>query len=337
MNPWGERVRKLVMAVFIVASLSACGGVAKARAYEVPCKISSFAESGDGTLIWTACDAPAGGVSGYTIDLRNGQITKIGDGTQIFDIVAAPIGDKAVVVFVRQRAQDRAVLYEGTRAIADLPIQPFAFLWSADGSKIYSDGGSAKNETDAWNIMTVLRISDRTVTKMPLVKFTESMFVCPRSGDVFTGDPLPDDDGMEYDANIQSPKPLKKILPGYFSATCRYVATNDSFHGPTPWDVFDVATGVKLMQFEFIGEEKEDEFEFESWNPQRDELLLRILHAKAQSDAISPDTLQVFDVRQRRVLAAFPNFTGPVEWSKDGKDLIFAKGSKLSFVQALKN
>jgi hypothetical protein len=155
---------------------------------------------------------------------------------------------------------------------------------------------------------------------------------------VFTGDPIPSIDGkleantVEYNAELKEPRRIGKFPAGKFSANCRYVATEQSFHGPLPWEIVEVATARELMHFDFTGEGKKDEFEFHSWNPRRDNVFLRLLDPETDFETGVPRrTLQVFDLGERRVLESFPSFSGQVAWSRNGRELIFSRGRSLVF------
>jgi len=321
------------------------------RVYKMSCQIESFAQSGDGKWIWVAGEdrLPSGPPpihrpwssrveTIYAVDLNSAKITKVITAPPGFvTLVASPIGARIVLVLPKERSNGRAILYDRTHQIAELPIDPWLVVWSADGSRIYFYGGTTI-EAEEWNILGLLRLSDLAVSRITLLEPTESVHVCGSTGQVFTGDTIPNNAGelvtntVEYDSDIRRPRRIRKFPAGYFSAHCKYVATEDSLHGPLPWKIVDVSTGQRLMQFDFMGEGKENEFEFVSWNPKRDNILLRRFYpARNAEKAGQPPTLQVFDVEERRVLKSFPNVDGQVEWSKRGTELILPRGKSLVF------
>jgi hypothetical protein len=182
----------------------------------------------------------------------------------------------------------------------------------------------------------VLRIDTLAVSREKLLEPTESIHVCPVTGHLFTGDPIPNEKGqleanaVEYDSDAKSPRRVTKFLPGNFSAACRYVATEQSFHGPLPWEILDVTSGTQIMYFDYTGEGKKEEFEFRAWNPKRDDILVRDLILPMTNESEPPHSiLQVFDLAQRRVLHSLPNFSGSVAWTHDGRMLILATGRSI--------
>lgn len=273
----------------------------------------------------------------YALKVPSGQVTELTQAEGGIEIAAAPVGSRVVLVLPQERGHGRPILYEGVREVTELPIDPAFLAWSADGSKIYFYGGTTI-EADAWNILGLLRIAGLVVSRENLLEPTESVHVCPANGHLYTGDPIPNHEGqlkantVEYDPDLKSVRRINKFLPGNFSATCRYVATEQSFHGPMPWEIIDVATAQQLMHFDFTGEGKKEEFEFRSWNPKRDEVFLRSVDPPLNNEIEIPlSTLQVFHLGQQRVLESFQDISGNVEWSKDGRSLVFSRENSLVF------
>jgi hypothetical protein len=328
---------------------------------ELPSEITSFAQSGDGALIWVACedrppserlasaadtskkaqtefsvrDQSAAKTTVYAVDINSGLITTVTQSQGPVRLVPSPVGAQIVLVLPRERSNGRSVLYERTRQIAELPIDPYLLVWSADGSRIYFYGGTTI-QADAWNILGVLRVSDLALSRVTLLEPTESVHVCNATGHVFTGDAFPSIHGkleantVEYDSDLREARRIMKFPAGRFSAYCCYVATEQSFHGPLAWEIVEVATGQQLMRFDFTGEGKKNEFEFHSWNPRRDDIFLRLQDPTTNfQNGVPRPTLQVFDLRQRRVLESLPNFSGQVAWSRSGNELIFSRGHSL--------
>ena len=334
------------------------------RTYELPCDVTSFAQSGDGTVIWVACNdrslwkrwqsdvketrekgiaPPPRPVTShartvvYVLEVQSGRVSEIQDAEGPIYIVAAPVGAKAVLILPQDRGHGRPILFDGSQRVAELPIDPSFLIWSADASKIYFYGGSTI-EADAWNILGVLRLDNLTISREKLLEPTESVHICAATGHLFTGDPIPNDKGqleanaVEYDSDVKSGRRITKFPSGNFSASCRYVATEHSYHGPLPWEIVDVTTGAHLVLFDFTGEGKKEEFEFRSWNPKRENILVRALIPPITGEAEAPHlVLQVFDLSERRVLESLPDFSGPVEWTQDGRTLILSRAKSIVF------
>jgi hypothetical protein len=332
------------------------------RTYNLPCNVTSFSQSGDGALIWFACQDQSlqkrwetdaaearkrkqppppppvtlhAHTDVYALEVRSGRATKLADVEGRIAIAAAPVGTQMVLVLPQERGNGQPVLYDGIRKVTDLPIDPYLLVWSADASKIYFYGGTTI-EADAWNILGVMRLNGLVVSREKLMEATESVHICAANGHLFTGDPFPNDKGqltantVEYDPDAKSARPITKFLPGNFSATCRYVATDQSSHGPLAWEIIDVATGRRLMHFEFTAEGTKEEFEFHSWNPKRDDIFLRFLDQPVNSETeVIPSMLQIFDLQQQRVLESFDDIPGTVAWSKDGRSIIFSRANSL--------
>jgi hypothetical protein len=185
----------------------------------------------------------------------------------------------------------------------------------------------------------VLRLNGLAVSREKLAEPTENVYICSESGHIFTGDPIPNRQGeleassAEYDSDVRFLRRITKFLPGHFSASCRYVATEQSFHGRLPWEIIQVATGKRLLRFEYTGEGKEEEFEFGSWNPKRDDVFLRFAVQPLNSqNRVQQPVVQVFSLVKRDVLHSFIDIRGQVAWSKDGENLVFFCGGILLFL-----
>ena len=334
------------------------------RSFTLPCEATSFMQSADGAMIWLACqdqslrklwesDAaeaqrknlspPPPPVTShartdvYSLEIASGRVTPLVHASERVEIIAAPLGTKMILVLPQERGSGLAALYDGPRRMAELPIDPSFLAWSADASKIYFYGGSTI-QSDAWNILGVLRLNGMTVSREKLVEPTENVHVCSDSGHIFTGDSIPNRQGeleanaVEYDSDVRFLRRITEFLPGDFSESCRYVATEQSFHGPLPWEIIEVATGKRLLRFEYTGEGKEEEFAFGSWNPKREDVFLRFVVQPLNSqNRVQQPLVQVFSLVKRDVLHAFSDIPGQVAWSVDGQSLVFLRGNSLVF------
>jgi hypothetical protein len=358
------RLSSLLCIGVFVAFFSAEHAVPIERSFTLPCEATSFVQSGDGAIIWFACEdqslrkrweteateaqkknlpPPPPPVTShsptdvYGLEIASGRVTPLVHAGGRVEMIAAPLGTKMILVLPKERGSGLPVLYDGPRQMAELPIDPTFLAWSADASKIYFYGGSTV-QSDAWNILGVLRLNGLAVSREKLVEPTENVYVCSDSGHIFTGDPIPNRQGeleantVEYDSNIRFLKRITKFLPGHFSVGCRYVATEQSFHGPLPWEIIEVATGKQLLRFEYTGEGKEEEFEFGSWNPKREDVFLRVaVQPLDRQNRAQQSVVQVFSLLKRDVLHSFSDIPGQVAWSKDGQDLVFLRGNSVVF------
>jgi hypothetical protein len=334
------------------------------RSFTLPCEATSFIQSGDGAMIWFACEdqslrkrresdvaeaqrknvppppPPVTSLSRtdvYGLEIASGRVTPLVHANGRVEIVAAPLGTKMILVLPKERGSGLAVLYDGPRRLAELQIDASFLAWSADASKIYFYGGSTI-QSDAWNILGVLRINGLAVSREKLVEPTENVHVCSENGHIFTGDPIPNRQGeleastVEYDRDVRFLRRISKFLPGQFSISCRYVATEQSSHGPLPWEIIEVASGKRLLRFDYTGEGKKEEFEFGSWNPKREDVFLRIavqpldIQNRAQQSVV-----EVFSLVKQDALDSFKDIPGQFAWSKDGEDLVFVWGNSVVF------
>ncbi len=199
------------------------------RTYKLPCDIDAFSPSGDGTAVWIACFEPTKTPPQsnylrrsivYALDTASGRLTELARATGAIRTEAAPVGTKAVIVLPEDRGNGKAVLYDGTRAITTLAIDPSFLGWSADAKQIYFYGGSTI-QSDAWDILGVVQVNGLAVSRKKLAAPTEPVYVCPRTGHVFTGVVSVDDAGrlkpnaaVEYDAALHLIGRNSKIPPG---------------------------------------------------------------------------------------------------------------------------
>jgi hypothetical protein len=216
-------------------------------------------------------------------------------------------------------------------------------VWGADARRLFFEGGSTI-DAEAWNILGTLSLKDLSVSKHPLLEPTENIYVCRSTGHLFTdyGEPIGMGDrrsrfAVEYDPDMRSQR-VVRFPAGHFSANCRYVATETSPHGPTPWGIFELATGRELAHFDLTGEGHKDEFEFLSWNPRRDHLYLRVQYPRSEGNAIGSRTsVELVDLRRSKVLESFPSFSEDeflpprIAWTGDGEWLIIARKNCLVF------
>lgn len=339
---------KPLLACFAIWAAGAACVTATDRIYNLPCQIESFSPSGDGTIVWVSCFDPgtentAKGLRAaawtrpstlYALDLGSGNVTALRHAFGGIQVIAAPKGSGAIVVIPREKGNGNPFLYIGKKEISALPIGTEYMIWSADARKIYFEGGSTL-DADAWNILGMLRLSDFAVSRAELQVPTEDVSICATNGHLFAGivsfDRLGNAEpysAAEYDSELRFIGRNRRIPPGRLSVTCRYAATPGSFsHGPARWRVIDTATGRQFMSFEFDGEGSHDDFQFVSWNPTHDDLLLRFFYPSRPGQPLP--LLQVFDVLNQRVVDTVSGVAGDAAWSADGSSLMFGKGQSL--------
>jgi hypothetical protein len=313
------------------------GPVEKERTYRLPCHPDLFAPSGDGEIVWIACQETPNEsrfvrsyrpTTVYALDVNSGHLTELAHSPGIDMLLPAPTGDQVAIVWPDESQHDEVVLYQRTRRAGKLPIDSWPVAWSAEAKRLFFVGGSTV-EGDAWNILGILTIQGLTVSRQTLSEPTENVYVCAATGHAFLGNEIDAAGTVDYDPEFVSPQ-RGRFPPGRCSATGRYVATTPYTHGPMPWGIFDTATGRELMHFDFTGDGLKDEFAFHSWNPRQDGLLLRILYS-APIGISERAILQVFDLGRQRVLGSLPVSSDEVVWSRDGRRLILARGNALVF------
>ncbi len=286
------------------------------RSFDLPCAPSDFAPSGDGSTIWFLCPANPGGTAAYALDIRSTRTVKLTAATFRISFSAAPAGDLAIIRFPRPHQHDLPVLYQRDRRLADLAFDPTLMRWSPDAQLIYFRYGSTTHQ-EAWDLLGILRFPERTVVNRKLTAPTENFYLCAANNRLYTG--TPSKTAVEYDSNGQFLQRWKTFPAGDFSAACRYLATEASFHGPTPWDIIEVSTGRRLFHFEFTDDTlQSSQYEFSAWNPQREGILLRNFYPP------SGPIVEVFDVPNGRVLATLPLTDSPARWSGDGRSVVYA-------------
>lgn len=324
------------------------GGINRAKSgssFQLPCHPDLIAPSGDGSTVWVACFDPLKARPGessprwtsrnfrpttvYAVSVPSGNVTQLFRSAGFTRIAAAPVGNRVVFVSNGESRKDEAVLYEGQNRVASLPINPWYFVWGADGKRLLVTVETPR-DADAWWGVGVLNLQDFKIARKDLLEPTESPFVCPATGHVFTGftdfrSGLRPERAVEYDSDVTHPRRLEEFPPGHFSADCKYVATTESYHGPIPWGVFEVSTGRKMIEENLTGEGPNDEYGPHSWNPRREEILLRNVY-RAQNPGV-----QVFDVLRQEALAFFPVSEEEVAWAPDGASLIISRGNSLFF------
>src|SRR5262249_33317993 len=139
----------------------------------------------------------------------------------VVEVIAAPVGQQAIVALPEKGAWGHATLYEGAKRLKELPIKSFLFLWSPDAQRIYFYGGTTL-QADAWNMLAFYDLKTGSVQRMKLRFPTEIVEVCRETGRVYTETPkYPGNPGstIEYTPDLQFVR--KTNWPGSrFSAHC---------------------------------------------------------------------------------------------------------------------
>lgn len=321
------------------------------RTFTLPCEIGSFAPSGDGTTVWIECfELPAPGKASpefayqrnsvaYALDTASGLSTEIVHSTGPILITAAPVGSKAVLALTAANTDNAPTLYDRSGKIARLPSEGLYPSWTPDAKKLMFLAGVPGDESPLAKLLGIVNVDGLAISKVKLAVPTELLFSCRQNGHVFTGDIAVDRSGHlkaagtdEYGPDLRYLGRNSKTPPGTFSATCRYVATPSSVHGPVPWEIVDTATGRQLMYADFTGEGKKIEYEFGSWNPKREGMFLRTAHLPGDPRD-EHAALQIFDLRSGRVVESMASagVSPEAQWSADGNWLILARGQSLIF------
>ena len=338
---------RLLLLTLLLALVSSNINAAVQKA-PLPCDATSIAVAADGSGLWFGCSKglaerkraeaagkPEPSYAGTDSDptdvywLANGSTApmKVVSAKGVVDVVAAPVGPQALFVMPHPTGRSKVVLYNAQQRLKDLPLNPDFLLWSADAQKVYTYGGSTV-QSDAWNILAIYDLKTGSAEKKTLRTPTEILRVCPTTGSVYSVTPkYPGFPGstVEYTPDLQFVRKVHGWIGAHFSATCAYVASEADFHGPLPWDIYDVSSGKVLFSFAGLDDEgKAEAYRFVQWNPKHESLLLRehILGHKR------PDVLEVFDVQKGTVLQTVPD-TDVVAWSTDGDSFVTGDGSAL--------
>lgn len=346
-------MRSLFLFAFCIVWVTANTLTAADRTYTLPCEIGSFSASGDGTTVWIGCfqlPASPGKASpeftyqrnsvGYALDVASGQLTEVVRSTGSILFAAAPIGAKVVLSLTAANADDTPTLYERSRKIAKLPAEVLSPLWTPDAKSLLFLAPLPADESPIPKLLGIVSIDNLAISKVRLAAPTELLFACRQNGHLFTGDVTVDRSAHltgadEYGPDLRYLGRNTKVPPGDLSATCKYVATPSSFHGPTSWAIVETATGKQLMYSAFTREGKYTEYEFVSWHPKREGVFLRRVHLPGDPRD-EKSTLQIFDLRAGRIVESMASAMGAVvcpeaQWSPDGNWLIFARGQSLIF------
>jgi hypothetical protein len=298
---------------------------ALAEEWVVPCAVGQIAVAGDGSGIWVVCKAQENEV--YWVAGATGAPVRILKGGAGIEIFAAPLGSQAVVVVSPRSGRRQAVLYDKETRVKELPIDASFALWGADGHRIYFYGGSSV-PGEAWDILGIYVLESGAIARTKLHEATEIVRVCAGNGNLYAVTPAyPGFAGntTEYTAAVKFVREVHGWIGGIFSAKCTYVASEYSYHGPLPWDIYEVKSGKSLYHFPALDDEvKGGVYAPVAWNPKEDSLLLREYFQDRDADGV----FQVFDARSGKVLRTLPG-GGAVAWSADGASVFVAEGQRV--------
>jgi hypothetical protein len=169
-------------------------------------------------------------------------------------------------------------------------------------------------------------------TSVAVKEVSELVEVCPATGNFYTEHHYPNDElGVDqYDSAGKFVRANRTPLAVY-SAACNYVLpfAAVSLHGPGDWGVFTAGAGEKIMDFPWNEDGKSDLHWFRAWNPHHDNLLLMY----STEAATRTDTIDVLDVRQRKVIKKWPHPEGspPIEWVSDGESVVTVRDYHVVF------
>jgi hypothetical protein len=325
--------------------------IASARAAErvaVPCYITQLSIAADASGLWFACsqhwaeqmraqresrEAPAyGGANNdptdvYWLAASSATPLRIASAKESIDIVPAPEGSAALIVLPQQHGSGQPVLFRREKRVRELPMDAYFLLWASDAQSVYFEAGNT-TESDAWNIAGIYVLKNGSAIRRTLKEPTAILRTCAANRHVFSVMPsFPGNAGstVEYTADLRFLRRRRTYVGGHFSAHCRYVASESDYHGPLPWAIYEVRTGMSIVHFEAVDEDvKRVSYQLVAWNPRYDSLLLR----RRISGEGKPDAFEVFDVRSRRVSQTIVD-ADLVAWSSSGTELVSARGSVL--------
>jgi hypothetical protein len=262
----------------------------------------------------------------YWIDAATGVPEKIADADTDLRVTAAPTGSQSVLVVSQRSGAGKVLLYNRKQRVRELPINPSFLLWAGDAQRLYFYGGTTI-QADGWNILGIYDLNKSTIRRAKLRDPTETLRVCPASGEVYSATPkYPNFSGstVEYTPDIRFVRRIHGWIGARFSAQCTYVASESDYHGPLPWSIYDTRTTKRLFQFSAYDDDTQgDVYWLVAWNPKHDSVLLRERVSK-QGDR----QLEVFNVESGRVLQTLPGADVPT-WSADGANIIVADGNVL--------
>jgi hypothetical protein len=316
------------------------------RSYPLPCQPDSIAASADGSTVWIACEEKGNGSLKsdwvyrnwvYALDVTSGRIQKISTGHGFVNFLPSPHGVDAVMTRLGEMHSKHALLLSGAKIVKELPID-WPIAWNSEGTKLYFEAGST-SQGEAWDILGILHLNGMSIEKVQLTSAAEGIEVCAATGEIYQGDPELDREGnlsfevRVYDSNGKFLRKPAGIPSGRFSANCRYMATDDSFHGPGPWEIFDVEAGKRLELFPDPDHSGSSWQSFVAWNPRTENLYLRTLETPVKGSATETNTvLQIADAATGKLVASRAESGEVVTWSSDGESVILAKDSKLTIV-----
>lgn len=325
-----------------LAAFVAClllSAAALAQTYQAACDIANFAPSSDGNFIWYTCaapnPAPQSGIAGGTpkdwgrtltstlvLDIRTDQSREVMQSQGPIEISPAPVGSGLLI----HEAESRWLWY--VRGPGADPVQlPSGFgIWNGDGTTVYfgsyhSPAAELYDEISRYDLISGRLVRKRLRHHASFVEFCgDEVFISSfvrfdQKGQTakWSSD--------RYSSDLKFIGTDPEVPAGNFSATCRYVASTPSFHGPLPWQILDRTTNLTIGSFHYSGENKQDEFAPIAWNPVRDELLLAIYEPASASR--SADIFRVYNVVTKQWSG---NWTDNVRWAADGDHVIVAHG-----------
>lgn len=338
------------LACFVIATTQLLA--AQMRTIATPCNLTDFSVAADGTGVWVICrtesdkekaadeagrktTAPPVGSRNdpsevYWVDLLHGGAQRAASASGAIDVYPSPKGHMALLVLPQERSWGEVFVYDAATRQRKLPIDAYTLAWGSDASRVYFYGGTTL-QADVWNILATYSLETGKTVRRKLVVPTEIVGVCGRDGHVFTTTPAyPGSAGatIEYDSDLRFIRWVRRWIGARFSANCRYVASEQSYHGPLPWSVYDISTERRLFHFDYFGDEgKEDSFELIAWNPARESLMLRRLYPLGKE----PADLQVFDVAMGRVRLRLPDSRRGIAWSADGRFVLMGCRRAIEF------
>jgi hypothetical protein len=207
-------------------------------------------------------------------------------------------------------------------------------LWDATSKKIFFQMVRPEISEDETGGMVytdvgVLDVASMQVHSIPLKTFPSYLSYCPRDDRLYASgainenasDNVVDVIDVSSERLVESRKDFRGTI---FSTNCTYYVP-ELHEGGLPWEIYERAGNSQLRQFANASGDVAEQFG--GWHPKIDNVYVLI------DTSAEPQTLSVFDVRQKKALARIEIFDRDdwhdYTWSADGKSLIFPVGRHL--------
>jgi len=300
----------------------------------VPFEVKEIAVSlGNRFIGLTADERPADGKQTlasdfvvYLLDLKTGAHRRLG-----MDGLVLPALKDQLIYFESARSSRPLILTNGLDTRTLEIGEHNGGWWNPKTQTMIFESGWPQGE-EGFNTLGLLDITTGKVVSVPVKEVSELVGICPTTGNLYTEHRYPKDElGVdEYDSAGKFLRAIHSPLAVY-SSGCGYVLPLNAIggHGPDDWGVFEASSGTRIMDFPWNEDGKSDLHWFREWNPHHDNLLLMY----STEASTKTDTIDVLDVRERRVIKNWPHPEGapPIEWSSDGESVVTVRDHHVVF------